>query len=297
VQRYCGAGDVPAVEEEDVRHFTSRDWIILKRVGGASLPLTRAVELATAVRGALMRHADQPVTELISGHAMDGQPSRNPHLAILSLAHVGHRHADGAIKGVALLLPSSMDDASHRPVLRALGQWEAHARSESGEPEEDAPTLKLGLRDGLVLEVQRQIWGDPGLAALREITWCEVATEWMSVTPVALDRNPGDLRHGDAGKRDAAFRAAAESIATACANVGLPQPEAVTVLPSGTWPGGAKAVQFPAYPSEPGKFRRVKVHARVRFARAVKGPVVLGAGRFHGLGLFRPVTQESTPWC
>lgn len=294
-QRYRAAEDMPVMELDAGRHFSSGDWIILKRIGGPSLPLTRAVDLATAVRGALMRHASQPVSEVISGHAMDGEPSRSPHLAILSLAHVGHRHADGAIKGVALLLPSSMDDAGRRPVLRALGHWEAHARAESGESDEDAPTLKLGLRDGLVLEVQRQIWGDPDLAALRETTWCEASAEWMSVTPVALDRNPGDLRHADIGKREAAFRSAGESIAKACMNVGLPQPEAVTVLPSGTWPGGVKAAQFPAYPPEPGKLRRVKVHARIRFARAVKGPIVLGAGRFQGLGLFRPVLRESTP--
>src|SRR5690606_11223060 len=115
-------------------------------------PLTRVVELAGAVRGALMRHADQPVSELISGHAADGEPSRLPHLAILPLGHVGHRHADGAIKGIALLLPRALDDAGRRPMLRALGRWEAQARKESGEALDDAPTLKLGLRDGVVLE-------------------------------------------------------------------------------------------------------------------------------------------------
>lgn len=296
-QRYRAAGDLPATEPDDSRHFDHSDWIILKRIGGPSLPLTRAVDLATAVRGALMRHADQPVAELISGHTQDGQPSRMPHLAILSLAHVGHRHADGAIKGIALLLPRALDDSGRRPLLRALGRWEAQARKEFGEAAEDAPTLRLGLRGGLMLEVQRQVWGDPGLAALREVTWCAAAAEWMSVTPVALDRNPGDLRHSDPGKREAAFRAAAESIATACVNVGLPQPEAVTVLPSGTWPGGAKAASFPAYPPEQDKLRRVKVHARICFARALNGPVVLGAGRFQGLGLFRPVTQENAPRC
>ena len=191
-----------------------------------------------------MRHADQPVSEIISGHAANGQPSRSPHLAIVSLPSVGHRHADGAVKGIALLLPTNLDDAGRRPVLRALGQWEEHARRERGEADEEAPTLTLGLRDGVVMEVQRQVWGDPGLAALRERTWCEPSDEWLSVTPVALDRNPGDLRHADPGKRDAAFHAAAECIAAACRNVGLPLPEAVTVMPSGTWPGGQRLRSF-----------------------------------------------------
>jgi len=288
-QRYSAADDVPRPASDDNRYFDAREWVVLKRIGGPSLPLTRTVDVAAAVRGALMRHADQPVAELISGHAEEGEPSRLPHLAILPLAHVGHRHADGAIKGIALLLPRALDDAGRRPVLRALGRWEEQARNENGEETEDAPTLMIGLRDGLVLEVQRQVWGDPGLGALRPTTWCDAAFEWMSVTPVALDRNPGDLRHADPAKREAAFRAAAESIAKACSNVGLPQPEAVTVLPSGTWPGSAKAAQFPPYPLEPGKLRRVKVHARIRFAEPVQGPMTLGAGRFQGLGLFRPV--------
>lgn len=292
-QRYSASSDLPPQDHADERHFDAREWIVLKRIGGPSLPLTRTVDLAAAVRGALMRHADQPVAELISGHAMNGEPTRLPHLMILPLPHVGHHHADGAIKGIALLMPRALDDAGRRPALRALGRWEEQARKEFGEDESDAPTLKLGLRDGLVLEVQRQVWGDPGLSALRAATWCHAAVEWMSVTPVALDRNPGDLRHADPVKRDDAFRAAAESIATACANVGLPQPEAVTVLPSGTWTGGAKAAQFPAYPAEPGKLRRVKVHARIRFALPVQGPVILGAGRYQGLGLFRPVPREN----
>lgn len=294
-QRYQVASAIPVAAQDYVRHFDAGGWIILKRIGGPALPVTRTVDVAIAVRGALMRHAEQPVAELISGHAENGEPSHAPHLLILPLAHVGHAHADGAIKGVALLLPRALDDVARRPVLRALGRWEAQARNDSGDAEDDAPTLKLGMRDAPVLEVQRQVWGDPGLSALRPATWCEATREWLSVTPVALDRNPGDLTHANAAKREAAFRAAAESIASACKNAGLPQPEAVTVLPSGTWAGGAKAAHFPAFPPDSGKVRRVKVHARIRFAQPLQGPVILGAGRFLGLGLFRPVLHEDTP--
>ncbi len=293
-QRYRAKDHGDAEMPDDHRLFDENDWIILKRAGGSALPLTRAVELAAAVRGALMRHADQPVAEVLSGHEPEGPPTRRPHLAIVPLPHVGHRHADGTIKGIALILPRTLDEAGQRPVLRALGRWEEVARDESGDEEAEAPSLMLGLRDGVTFEVERQVWGEAGLSALRRAIWCEAAHEWLSVTPVALDRNPGDLGHADPAKRDAAFRAAAETIATACANVGLPPPEAVTVLPSGTWAGGVKAAHFPAFPPEAGKLRRVKVHARIRFARPVRGPVLLGAGRFMGLGLFRPV-REAAP--
>lgn len=292
VQRYRAASAQPAPRGDDTRHFGADEWIVLKRVGGPALPLTRAVDVAAAVRGALMRHAGQPVPEIVSGHEETGAPSRRPHLVILPLPHVGHRHADGGIRGIALLLPRAIEQEARRPMLRALGRWEAQARHESGEAVEDAPTLRVGLRDQVVVEVQRHIWGDPGLAALRPATWCQAALEWLSVTPVALDRNPGDLTHADPAAREAAFRAAAETIAQACRNVGLPLPQEVTVLPSGTWAGGAKAARFPAFPPEPGKTRRVRVHARLRFTEPVEGPVILGAGRYQGLGLFRPVPLE-----
>jgi CRISPR-associated protein Csb2 len=116
----------------------------------------------------------------------------------------------------------------------------------------------------------------------------------VSATPIALDRNPGDLYSIDSGQAEEAHREAAATIARACINIGLPTPAAVTVLPSITMPGVAKARQFPPFPTEPGKVRRVKVHAVVRFHEPVLGPVVLGAGRFLGMGLMRPFDNGET---
>lgn len=293
-QRYRAIGAELADVTADTRQFTDRDWIILRRVGGPALPLTRAADIAGAVRGALMAYADQPPPEIISGHATGGEPARAPHLTVMPLPHVGSRHADGRVLGVALLLPRGIDEAQRRPLLRALAHWEDKARRERGlEPDESAP-LTVGLGSGVEIELERQNWGEARLTTLKPSTWCEAAHEWLSVTPVALDRNPGDLSHSDATKRAEAYRAAAECIAQSCRNLGLPTPIAVTILPSGTWPGGAKAAKFPAFPREPGKLKRVKVHARIRFAHPQPGPVILGAGRFLGLGLFKPV-PESTP--
>ena len=294
VQRYSSSANAEAAAIESSRHFNARDWIILKRVGGLALPLTRSVDVAMAVRGALLRHAESPNEEVLSGHAENGEPSRAPHLAIQPLPHVGHPHADGRIMGVALILPRTSDEPARRAILRAVGRWEALARKENGQEDDDAPMLTLGLGDGVELEVERQIWGEPSATALKTSTWCAASEDWMSVTPVALDRNPGDLANTDAAKREAAYRNAAEIIARACENVGLPLPESVTVLPSGSWPGGVKAARFPGFPRETGKLRRVKVHARIRFAQALQGPVILGAGRFVGLGLFKPVLSEKT---
>jgi CRISPR-associated protein Csb2 len=59
------------------------------------------------------------------------------------------------------------------------------------------------------------------------------------------------------------------------------------------WKGAVKVDRnHPPYPSVAGRIRRVQVHVRLAFDRPVRGPVLLGAGRFRGLGLFRPVRPD-----
>lgn len=291
-QRYGHAASSGAMQiHEGV--FARRDWIILRRAGGLPLTSAHAAAIAKAVRGALMRHADQPVEELLSGHQPDGQPGRDPHLAIVPLPHVGHRHADGRVMGVALVLPRELDAQQRQIVVRALARWEQAARQEQGSQDDEAPTLTLGLGRGVTLEVERVVWGEPGAAALRAATWCSPAREWVSVTPVALDRNPGPLDSRQAATARAAAHAAAAVISTACQRTGLPQPAQVDVMSASPWAGGQSAAAFPPFPAAVGKPRKVKVHARLVFAEPVFGPLLIGAGRFQGLGLFRPVLERA----
>lgn len=290
-QRYArGAESWATPVHEGV--FTRRDWIVLRRAGGLPLSSVHAAAIARAVRGALMRHADQPVAELLSGHQPNGQPARAAHLAIVPLPHVGHRHADGRVMGVALVLPRELDSQVRQAVVRALAHWEQAARQEHGSPDDDAPLLTLGLGRGVTLELERVVWGEPASAALRVATWCAPALEWASVTPVALDRNPGQLHSREAAKARAAADAAAAVIGTACQRAGLPQPVQVDVMAASPWAGGQAAAAFPPYPAAAGRPRKVKVHARLVFAEPVFGPLLIGAGRFQGLGLFRPVPER-----
>ena len=78
----------------------------------------------------------------------------------------------------------------------------------------------------------------------------------------------------------------------AVAHVGLPAAVRVTVLPAAPIAGAAKAKHFPPFPPEPGRPRRALVHAALEFEREVEGPILLGAGRYLGLGLFRPVIGD-----
>lgn len=264
------------------------EWLVFERADRSPLGLPAVVALARAMRGALMRHADQPVHEMISGHRPDGQPAEHPHLAILPLAHVGHRHADGGVMGIALVLPRHADDSARRALLRAVGAWEASARQEGGIPHADAPVLTVGLGNGQGLRIQRVEWGEASTTTLRAGMWCDPSRRWSSVTPVALDRNPGRLDSADAVVLQRAIREAQRGIVAACLRQGLPQPARIDFSPSPSWAGASHVAAFPAFPPGAGRVRRTRVHVHLEFDQPVKGPVLLGAGRFHGLGVFRP---------
>ena len=153
--------------------------------------------------------------------------------------------------------------------------------------DEDTPCLSVTMGAAGVLELERVEWGT-AQASLRAESWCRPTRVWHSVTPVALDRNPGDLRSRDPRKIATAISEAVGTIRRSCARIGLPDPRAVEVLPAAPVAGASKAQLYPPYPEESGRTRRVLTHVRLEFAEPVRGPVLLGAGRYLGLGLFRP---------
>jgi CRISPR-associated protein Csb2 len=292
-RRYRNVGRQPLASEPTVRSLFGDDWIVFRQMNGRRLSQTVCVELARAMRGALMKHADDPLPALLSGHTDDGKPSEQPHLAIIPLPFVGHLHATGEVLGVALVFPRGADTAQREAVLRALGAWEAERRVEDIDELIDVPPLALRLGRAGVIEVERVEWGVAPQKTLRAATWCRPSRAWVTATPIALDRNPGDLFSRDDDKARAAYEAAAESIATSCERIGLPKPSYVQVHPSVPLNGATKARGYPAFPAERAKHQRVKVHARIEFPVHVAGPVLLGAGRYYGLGLCFPQPREA----
>lgn len=269
------------------------DWIVFRQVNGRRLSATSAVELARALRGGLMKHALDPPPELLSGHAGDGAPSEKPHLAIVPLPYVGSQYASGELLGVALIVPRDAEEAQIERLFQAIGLWEQEARAREEDDLVDTPPLRLTLGRSGVIDVERVEWGLAPLKTLRSSSWCSPSKRWVTATPIALDRNPGDLTSRDPSKSEAAYQAAEEAIAVACERIGLPRPSSVDIHPSVPVRGGVKARAFPAFPPDPKKNQRVKVHARIEFPVDVQGPVLLGAGRYYGLGLCLPIPQEN----
>ncbi len=260
------------------------DFVVFERTRGSRLPIISAAGLARQFRRALMSFADQPIHAMISGHRDDGAPSELAHLAVVPLPFVGHEFADGSLLGIALVLPRTADAVAKHALARAIGGFENKYRDGISD---DAPELRLELGEQ-PLFLRRVVWG-VDRAALSPRRWGGPSRRWATATPIALDRNPGDLHDGDPVRRSVAFRHATEAVAEAIERIGLPAPIEIDVVRSCVLAGTAKPRLHPRFPSDPKRTQRVLVHARIVFGQPVAGPILLGAGRFQGLGLCAPV--------
>ncbi|MCY4164197.1 MAG: type I-U CRISPR-associated protein Csb2 [bacterium] len=277
----------PAPLEPD----TDGEWIVFEfmlKSQSRRFPSTRVVEVATTMRAAIMSHAEDPIPERLSGHQSGGAPTLEPHVAFLPLPYVGFKHSDGRLMGLAMSLPSSLDEASRRAVLRAIGRWEEHSGA-------DIPlTLQFGSSG--ILQLQRKT-GPIDLISLRPDIWQKPSLRWVSATPIALPTHPGALGRGSAAARAKAWARAEQSVAASCRHVGLPEPAHIDLRLDPFVRGARPAGDFPPFRQRgrDGKLvARRLVHAALVFDQPVKGPLVLGAGRFLGLGLMRP-TDEPVP--
>ena len=85
-------------------------------------------------------------------------------------------------------------------------------------------------------------------------------------------------------------------MAKSCEHAGLPQPAQIRVSLVSNLAGARPARDYPVFKQgragRSGVVRRL-VHAAVEFAEEVRGPFILGSGRFLGLGLMRPVDNPA----
>lgn len=277
--RVAGAGESETTRIVLQGQFGNSDWIVLACERGSGLSLTRCVDAAKALHRTLVSRA--PDSEFVSGKATDGKASGKSHLGLVPLPDVGHEHADGHLLGIAFVFPREAPATQRLHVHNLLARWELAV-----DGAVDTPWLRLLLAGGFEWFVRRN--EAPLLTGLKSSTWCRRARHWVSITPVALDRNPGNLRSRDRLVRDAAFEEARKIIIAACSFQGLPAPK-VELSFASLVTGSAPVSAFDPFPREVNRLQRVRVHAELLFDEPVRGPLLLGAGRFFGLGLFRPM--------
>ena len=243
------------------------EWVVLSAHGGF-VPVLRAFPVvAKAMRDAIMSHSRDPVHEAISGHGADGGSLHGPHLAILPMANVGWgRYSDGELMGIALVMPraSSYGTAERRQLRQAVSGF-----LNAGDG------LKMGRFGSMSLRRD-----DGSRSSLSPERYTARSRVWASVTPVVLDHHP-KRRHS-----------AEDIVADGCERIGLPRPASVSVSRypqvSGAPPAFAgRGRDRDWLPPKRGFFdNKFVCHAVATFGSDVRGPVMLGAARYYGMGLF-----------
>ena len=267
-------------------------WLVLEVLSDWPLDLRAAAPIGRLLRDALMagygrNGRGESIPEVVSGHTPDRRPTRKPHLSIVPMAYVGSEHATGRIYGFALVPPAGTE-------LRDIpGFAEAFRRVTHYEAERERRVLTL---QGGPLPRSRSLALAPtgeesrSLHSLRPTPYCTSARTWATVTPIVLDRHL--KKNTDAEIRDL--------VARCCANSGLPTPSPTSIRTGrhATFPGAPPARPHRGAPPW-SRWRvprslasRPLVHAVIEFDEEVTGPVLLGAGRFTGLGLCRALRSS-----
>jgi CRISPR-associated protein Csb2 len=293
LERLYHAGQRPNYRERTVgrapekRQFAgsvfSAEWLVLEHVGGDMPDLRAAALVAKALHKTLMSgYCGGAVPTDVSGHAPDGAPTSEPHLAVAPLAFLGSPYASGTVFGFALIPPRDGDLLARddfRQAMREIMPWsEADARRE----------LRAYAGD---LDLTLTPTGAAPRRSLDPAPYTGTASVWATCTPIVLDR------HLTATGNSARAAEIERLIVQACINIGLPTPKRVAAdkhsavegapvaYPSGRaprWMGWRLPQNFASRPL---------THAVIQFPEPVRGPVILGAGRFVGLGLCRALER------
>ncbi len=238
----------------------------LLRAGRPPLRLEDAGQVLAIWRRALQARSVQPVPEIISGHPPGStraapRPSARAHLALLPWPQ-----ADGTgrlmLGGVAASLPRSTSAEDRRLANHALAV---------------VRRLTLGSLGVWDLEpVAREDGAQSGKGPSRI---------WTTLTPFVFGRYPRDP-----------WGAKAQTMVTeACGIAGLPEPVRVETGRQAWLPGVPPASGFPPLWHRPGRPRSFHVHVRLEFAEPVEGPVLVGAGRHGGYGVFADYDRRVIP--
>ncbi|RME67205.1 MAG: type I-U CRISPR-associated protein Cas5/Cas6, partial [Alphaproteobacteria bacterium] len=256
------------------------------KAGFYSWPLTGVVDLVTAVREKAAKRLTTALpdkTALIDrvfGRVKDmTDADKASRIRITPLPSIGHPHAESSIRRVLLEIPPncplSVDDIG----------WSFSA---------------LALRDridpntGEVLEdirlIQADDWRMPahyGIGRRDERSF----RHWRSITPVVLPlggaRRSG---HKPGRKRRREVEHAADAVKSALRHAGVDTPvECIKVQREPFAVNGTRAEEF-----GPGtRFSKHRLwHVEITFSTPCTGPVVLGDGRYLGLGLLAPVPNQ-----
>lgn len=250
--------------------------------GYAAMPLHGAGPLVDGLRKAaadrLARHGVAEAERLIVGRGA-GAADKERRVRIVPLPSIGHREADPSIRRLLLEVPQRC------PIPAEDIAW-AFAGLSPCDPETGEILASATLVGSEDAAMSRRYLGP--------------ARRWQSVTALALPqaarrRMDPTARGGKKGSERAGEEVeAVRAVRRALAHVDLRhQPVAIAVQREPFGRREAMAALF----HERTRFRKHTLwHLDLTFDRPVAGPLLLGDGRFTGLGLMRPVTEVPGAW-
>lgn len=280
-------------------------------------PRFRQVAYDARQRGALigLRSADDP-SRFVTW------PLDRAHDLVIALR-------DAAVQRLEEALPHATEDI--RRALIGRTEQQAHVPTEArvqfvpvpsiGHPEADRQIRRVLVQIGpsVTLRPEDLLWALSGLtlphsttgvslittlgeddSILRHFGHAKVASDlWQTITPIAVPERAArrriDPEHPEADAKDGPERAAEharaeQAIRQALRHAGLHGSVAeIRVQREPFSKRGARAEAFAASP----RFPKERLwHAEVRFHQPCRGPLVVGSGRFAGLGLLEPIPAD-----
>jgi CRISPR-associated protein Csb2 len=217
----------------------------------------------------------QPPPEWVSGHPPSGGRSGKDHIAIFPLANVGYEYSDGRVLGLAIAVPREIGDKDQAAC------WTGMLYDTMGMV--NGLEMKMGSLGAWRVELEQRP-DDERPLSLRNTTWVgeRPARRWSTVTPIVLDHHP---------KNKDRFKEMENDIGDACLKIGLPRPEAVSVSNVSMFTGTPVSRDFPLLRRKSDSGGMMHTHAVITFPEPVCGPILIGAGRYRGYGLCRPLPE------
>ncbi|MEV5082755.1 type I-U CRISPR-associated protein Csb2 [Streptomyces sp. NPDC056159] len=245
-----------------------RDLVTFAFSPGIAVDPGYTLAVTAALRAAVMSRLEKAGHDVRAMPQVHGHKDKNDQgrlCAYLGLPFVGHTHADGMLRGVAVALPHDLPTRHRRALLGVLLHFDGGLR-------------KLAVpKMGPPLNLTYVKPSAPALKSVQPHNWTKPSRVWTTALPMVLDHFP---KRGGQGLDD--------SVVKSCRMAGLPIPEHVEVVRQGGLLPGTRDLASHQLRRKAGEPPLPSCHVRLHFARPLDGPVVLGSKKTFGLGLCLP---------
>lgn len=242
----------------------------------APQPLTKAVSLVATLRdGAADRlrsalpAAQAAVVDAVFVGRDAVEADKRSRIRIIPLPSIGFAHADRAIRRVLVEVPPDC------PLRADDVEW---AFSEFCESDPETGEVVRAL----VRASERKMLDHYAAEGAKR------ATLWRTVTPMALPVGGGRRGASNGSSRGDALAALAGAVRAALRHAGVAEKALIHRIQREPFEAnGARAENFSG-----ARFERARLwHVEIEFATPIRGPLVVGDGRWFGLGLMAPAPR------